>query len=117
MTAPEATSTRERAHSALAWLVAVLAVTAVWRTRIALTHEIQDWNQEDPRGLLKSDPALLYWFTERIAENGGHVPEDLARTNAVQWPDTVDARVEFPQAQMWLAANTWRWFGGGMPRR
>lgn len=114
MTAPEATSWRERAQSALAWLVAVMAVVAVWRTRIELTHAIPDWNREDPRGLLKSDPALLYWFTERIAENGGHVPDELARTSAVQWPDAVDARVEFPQAEMWLAANTWRWFGGGM---
>lgn len=100
--------------SALAWLVALLAVTAVWRTRIELTHAIPGWNRSDPEGLLKSDPALLYWFTTRIAENGGHIPDDLAHTDAVQWPDTVDARVEFPQAQMWLAANTWRWFGGGM---
>ncbi len=113
MTTPEATSRRDRVQSALAWLVALLAVVAVWRTRIELAHAIPDWNREDPRGLLKSDPALLYWFTERIAENEGRIPDDLAHTNAVQWPDTVDARVEFPQAQMWLAANTWRWFGGG----
>jgi len=115
MTTAEAVSGRERVRSAVAWLLAVLAVVAVWRTRVAVTHAIPNWNQEDPRGLLKSDPALLYWFTTRIAENGGRLPDDLAHTNAVQWPDAVDARVEFPQAQMWLAANTWRWCGAPLP--
>ena len=43
------------------------------------------------------------------------MPDDLARCTSVQWPDTIDARVEFPQLQMWLSANTWRWFGGAMP--
>src|SRR5688572_25451590 len=105
----------ERAKSAAAWLVALLAVVLVWRTRVELTHAIPNWNRQDPEGLLKSDPALLYWFTTRIAENGGGIPDDLAHTSAVQWPDVVDARVEFPQAQMVLAANTWRWSGGERP--
>jgi hypothetical protein len=115
MTTPEAASRGERVKTAVAWLVALLAVLAVWRTRVALTHAIPNWNRADARGLLKSDPALLYWFTERIAENEGRLPDDLARTRAVQWPAEVDARVEFPQAQMWLAANTWRWSGRALP--
>jgi hypothetical protein len=112
---PPARGRGERWKTAAAWLVAVLAVMAVWRTRVAVTHAIPNWDSRDARGLMKSDPALLYWFTQRIAENGGRIPSDLAHTRAVQWPDEVDARVEFPQAQMWLAASTWRWLGGEQP--
>ncbi len=93
----------------------LLAVFVGWRLRVYVAHANPAWNQASPVGLLKSDPALLYWFTERIAENGGSIPEDFARTTSVQWPDAVDARVEFPQLQPLLAANLWRWIGGRTP--
>jgi hypothetical protein len=99
----------------LASIALLLAVVAGWRMRVWITHSNPAWERDSPVGLLKSDPALLYWFTERIAEDGGSIPDDFARTTSVQWPDEVDARVEFPQLQPWLAANLWRAFGGRTP--
>jgi uncharacterized membrane protein AbrB (regulator of aidB expression) len=59
MASAEAVSIGQRLTSAAAWLVAALAVAAVWRSRVELTHAIPNWDREDPQGLLKSDPALL----------------------------------------------------------
>lgn len=112
---PEPSGWRGRLGVLASWLVVLGAVLFVWRTRVELTRALPNWNPRNPEGLLKSDPALLFWITQEIAAHGGRVPPELARTSAVQWPDEVDARVEFPLAQPWLAANTWRWFGGGQP--
>lgn len=109
--APGASRTGHRLGSLGAWLVVLAAVLAVWRTRVELTHAIPNWNRKNPEGLLKSDPALVFWLAQEIAANGGRVPAALARTSAVQWPEEVDARVEFPLAQPWLAARTWLWSG------
>ncbi len=99
---------------ACALLVALL-VGAATALRISITHAQPGWDRTSPVGLLKSDPALLYWFTERHAADASASNDDLAATTSVQWPDPIDARVEFPQLQMQLAAMTWRWFGAGMP--
>jgi hypothetical protein len=104
----------ERLKNALAWLLALGAVLTIWRTRVELTRATPVWNATNPEGLFKSDPALLYWFTRRAAENGGAQPDDFAHTSAVQWPDVVDARVEFPQTQMALAARTWHALGSSL---
>lgn len=103
-------------------LVTVLLLAALvggaTALRVAITHAQPNWDRTSPVGLLKSDPALLYWFTQRLAADadpGGPSADDLAATTAIQWPDAVDARVEFPQLQMQLAAATWRWFGGSTP--
>ncbi|HEX6884074.1 MAG TPA: hypothetical protein VF530_11905 [Planctomycetota bacterium] len=111
---PETSPAAGRARLATlgAWLVVLAVVLAVWRTRVELTHALPNWNPRNPEGLLKSDPAIVYWLTQEIATNGGRVPEELARTARIQWPDEVDARVEFPLAQPWLAAVSWRALGG-----
>lgn len=109
------TGARSRAATLFCALAVALLVIGASALRIGMTHGLPIWDRESPVGLMKSDPALLYWFTERIAEAGGALPDDLASCTSVQWPDAVDARVEFPQLQPWLAANTWRWFGGALP--
>lgn len=110
----ETAALRARAPALLCALALAALVAAGTWLRISIAHAQPIWDSASPVGLLKSDPALLYWFTERIAENGGALPDEFAASTAVQWPDAVDARVEFPQLQMWLAANSWRWSGGGV---
>ena len=97
------------------WAAVLLAVLIQWRLRVHVAHSTPTWDAASPVGVMKSDTALVHWFAERIARNGGAIPDDFARTQAVLWPDVVDARVEFPMAQPWLAANLWRWLGGGAP--
>lgn len=103
---------RARLATLGAWLVVLAVVLAVWRTRVELTHALPNWNPRNPEGLLKSDPAIVYWLAQEIAASGGRVSGELAGTTRIQWPDEVDARVEFPLAQPWLAAVTWRALGG-----
>ncbi len=93
----------------------VALVVGAWRLRVGMTEGLPIWDPASPVGVMKSDPALLFWFSERIADAGGALPDDLASCTAVQWPEAVDARVEFPQLQPWLAAVTWRWLGGALP--
>jgi len=104
-----------RLAALLSALLLAALVGGAWALRVAMTHGLPIWDAREPAGTMKSDPALLYWFAERIAEEGGAIPADFARCKSVQWPDVVDARVEFPQLQPWLAAATWRWFGGDTP--
>lgn len=99
----------------LSALCLIALVVGAWRLRVGMTEGLPIWDPASPIGLMKSDPALLFWFSERIAEAGGALPDDLAACTSVQWPDAVDARVEFPQLQPWLAAVSWRALGGTMP--
>jgi hypothetical protein len=99
----------------LAAFALIVLVVGAWRIRVGMTEGLPIWDPASPVGVMKSDPALLFWFSERIAEAGGALPDDLAACTSVQWPDAVDARVEFPQLQPWLAAASWRAFGGAMP--
>jgi hypothetical protein len=105
----------KRLAALLSALLLAALVGGAWALRVAMTHGLPIWDATNPVGTMKSDPALLYWFTERIAEAGGTIPADFAQCKSVQWPDVVDARVEFPQLQPWLAAATWRAFGGATP--
>jgi hypothetical protein len=98
----------------------LLALVVGWRLRVELAHGNPAWDETATKtqaGLLRSDPALLHWFTDRIARNGGSLPHAFEQCPDVQWPDVVDARVEFPMLQPWLAANLWLRFGkpGGTP--
>lgn len=112
--APPSRLPRARWPALVTVLLLAALVGGATALRVSITHAQPSWDRSSPIGLLKSDPALLYWFTQRLAADAPHA-DDLAATTAIQWPDAVDARVEFPQLQMQLAAATWRWFGGSTP--
>ena len=57
-----------------------------------------------PEGMLKSDPGLLYYITERILEAGGGTPEDFRADPRVQHPDPTDIPGEFTVGQEFLVA-------------
>ena len=50
----------------VAFLLALVAASAALRISVALGDP--NFDRESPAGLLKTDPALLYYITDRIVE-------------------------------------------------
>jgi hypothetical protein len=70
---------------------------------------------EHPEGLMKSDPGLLYYITERIVDGGGLPPDDFRADPRIQHPDLVDIPAMFTVGQEFLVAWGYRLFGGDLP--
>jgi hypothetical protein len=56
-----------------------LAIAASIATRITIPLRDPNFRGASPAALLRTDPALLYYVTERVVENGGAVPGRPAR--------------------------------------
>ena len=101
------------------WLAALLflVLAVAWGTWIRVDTALSDPNfdAEDPRGMLRSDPALLYYLTERILESGGGVPADFHADPRIQHPFQTDVPAEFPVGQEFLVAWAQRWTGSDRP--
>ncbi|MEW6072369.1 MAG: hypothetical protein AB1726_07175 [Planctomycetota bacterium] len=97
--------------SVLALIAACALATAV-RIEVAFSDPNCDW--KDPAGMLKSDPALLYYITERIVEAGGRPPADFRADPRIQHPVLTDIPGEFTVGQEFLAAWAFLACGGGM---
>lgn len=69
----------------LAGLLCLLIIMAAW-VRVALTLSDPGFDAVEARGLLRSDPALLFHFVQSILDAGG-MPAEFAR----------HARIEAPQ--------------------
>lgn len=92
----------------------VIAAASAWlRVHAALADPTFD--AVNPRGMLRSDPALLYYFIERIVESGGWIPADFRAEPRILHPATVDVLAHFPIGYELVAAWTYRWFGGSLP--
>jgi len=74
-----------------------------------------NFDAHDARGMLRSDPALLYYLTERILEEGGGVPADFGAEPRIQHPFATDVPAEFPLGQEFLVAWAQRLLGGATP--
>jgi hypothetical protein len=83
--------------------------------RIETALDDPGFDARDPAGMLKSDPALLYHFTERILAAGGGVPADFRADPRVQWPALTDVPAEFTVGQEFLVAWAARALGGDVP--
>jgi hypothetical protein len=109
-----ATRSSRRAHwlGALA-LIALTTFSAVVRIRTALADP--NFDRVHAEGMLKSDPGLLYYFTERILESGGRAPSDFRADPRVEYPLTTDIPAMFPVGQEFVVAWSYRWLGDAMP--
>lgn len=95
-------------------LALVLACgAAVVRVRTALADPQFDVTRTE--GLLKSDPALLVYVCERIAESGGLPPDDLRADRNVEWPEGADLATLTAVGQEYLVAWTWLALGKEPP--
>jgi len=98
-----------------AWLIAILVVAFCSTARIWGTLNDPNFDREEVTGLLRSDPGLLYYITERILDADGGVPDDFHADPRVQVPDQVDLARMFTVGQEFLVAWAYRAFGGDMP--
>ncbi|NOT32255.1 MAG: hypothetical protein HOP15_17555 [Planctomycetes bacterium] len=99
-----------RRLTAILFLVFAVAWGAWLRVDTALSDA--HFDAHDPRGLLRSDPAVLYYFTESILEAGGGLPVDFRADARVQHPFVTDVPAEFPVGQEFLVAWVHRHLGG-----
>jgi len=105
-------SKARRALVALA-LAAIVFGGAWVRTAVALDDPGFDRTQ--PVGMLKSDPALLYYVTERVVEAEGLFPDDLRADPRVQHPRGTDLAAEFTVGQELLVGWTYPRLAFGAP--
>jgi hypothetical protein len=87
-------------------VLAFLAAAVAWGAWIRVDTTLRDPNFDaaDARGLLRSDPALLLYLTQRIAASDGAVPEDFRAEPRLQHPFVTDVPAEFPIGQEFLVA-------------
>jgi len=104
-----------RRRLALGILILAAVVAASSALRVELAFGDANFDARNPTGMLKSDPALLYYFTERILESGGGVPDDFRADPRVQHPGTTDVPAEFTVGQEFLVAWAYAAFGGASP--
>jgi Q-cell neuroblast polarisation len=97
----------------IAALIALIALGSFARIHTALVDP--NFDRVHAEGMLKSDPGLLYYFTERILESGGLPPADFRADPRVEYPLTTDIPAMFPVGQEFVVAWSYRLFGAGMP--
>ncbi len=90
------------AGAAFALLVVALSTTL----RIAVALGDPHFDTQSPTGLLRTDPALLYYVTEKIIEAEGGVPWDFRADPRIQYPDGADIPAMFTVGQEFLVAWT-----------
>jgi hypothetical protein len=88
---PQHIGTRWTPDAIAGWLLLALSVAGGTALRLHLAHRDPGYDRVEPRRVLWSDPALLHYFTDQIASNGGVAPAGLRADASFQWPDHVDA--------------------------
>ncbi len=121
---PEAAPTPTHS-SALARLVAqspwsfalcvglLVCLGASWR--LATAFSVPALASDDPIGLLRTDPALIYYISERIVDAGGIPPADFRADPRVESPLLTDLPGMFTVGQEFLVAWGYLMLGGSVP--
>ena len=95
---------------------AVLAAFA-WSSTARIGVALRDPGiaQRPAEALLRTDPAFLYYVTERVVENGGAWPAELRADPNVEWPHVTDVAAIETVGQELLVAWTYLVAGKPMP--
>ena len=96
-------------------IVLLLVIAFGTALRIQYTFSTPYFSFEHPEGQLMSDPALLFYLTERIIDGGGLPPDDFRADHRVEYPDAVDLPAMFTVGQEFYLAWGYRLLGGGLP--
>jgi len=99
----------------LGWLVALACVAFGTTLRIQTALGNPDFDATNPRGMLRSDPGLLYYLTERIVESGGRPPTDFRADPRIEHPESTDVLGTFAVGQEFAVAWGYLLFGQGEP--
>jgi hypothetical protein len=91
---------------ALRWslLALVLLVGAMTYARVQRTLCDPHFDAHDATGLLKSDPALLYYLVERVVDAHGAIPGDWSADPRLEHPATYDIPEHLPVAAEFVVA-------------
>ncbi|MBK8977302.1 MAG: hypothetical protein IPM29_15430 [Planctomycetes bacterium] len=84
---------RLRAATPFLLLLGLIALCAAVRVQVTLADPLFD--AQDPRGLLRSDPGLLFHFTQELIANGGATPADWGADPTLEFPATCDVPAMF----------------------
>jgi hypothetical protein len=94
-------------------LALVFIACGTWvRVHFALADS--EFDVQTPDGMLRSDPGLLYYLTERIVEAGG-TPANFGEEPKIRYPETANVPAMFTVGQEYLVAWAYNWFGGDTP--
>lgn len=99
----------------LGWIVAIVCVAFGTALRAHVALGDPNFDRESPVGMLKSDPGLLYYFTESIVDAGGRPPADFRVDPRVEHPELVDVPAKFTVGQEFFVAWGYLLLGTGMP--
>jgi len=102
-------------RTGLGALLVLLLLVLATALRVERAFADPNFDAADDRGMLKSDPALLYYVTERILAADGWAPDDFRADPRIQWPETTDVPAEFTVGQEFLVAWAYLLVGGGAP--
>ncbi len=108
VTEPESRSVR--------WFAVLALVLAfAWSAAIRIHFTLADpaFRQTSAAHLLRTDPAFLYYVTERIVESGGAPPADLRADPNVEWPELTDLAAIETLGQEYVVA--WTYLAAGKP--
>ncbi len=100
---------------ALHILVLVLLIGMGSTLRIHGALSAPNFDTESPVGMLRADPALLYYLVERVIDAGGGVPSDFAADPRLEHPAVTDIPTTFTVGQEFLIAWLRPWFDAGIP--
>ncbi len=95
----------------IAVLCAAIAWSAIARVQVALRDPVV--KSATAQQLLRTDPAFLFYVTQRIVESGGAPPPDLRADPNVEWPDTTDLAEIETLGQEFVVA--WTYLAAGKP--
>lgn len=93
-------------------LLAIACGTAI---RVQVPLGDARFDTASARGLLSTDPAFIYYVTDRIVEAGGALPDDFREDARVEHPDGSDLPAMFSIGQELYVAWTYLLLGRGMP--
>lgn len=97
------------------WCIAALVGAALGIRLLVGVLGLPVLLQPDPVGLLRSDPALIYYVTERLVENGGRPPDDFRSDPRIEWPAITDIPAMFSVGQEFLVAWSFLLCGRPLP--
>jgi hypothetical protein len=96
-------------------LFLVLAVASGTGIRIRTATGDANFDTAHSEGLMKSDPGLLFYLTQRVVDAGGGVPGDFGADPRIEHPALTDVPATFTVGQEFLIAWAAPFFGEGVP--
>lgn len=97
------------------WVGCALVVAAAAAFRLTLVLGDDGFSRDDPARVLKSDPALVYYITQQLAEGQSLVPPDFRADTRIEHPHAVDIPRQFTVFEEWLVAAVYRLLPGTPP--